>query len=137
MIDPFGEAITGVRALGIAPLVLIPTIPHVGPLIEAAVKSSPVTPVLLEDQADKLGAFQLATAALAASGTVTLELGLAKTPMVVGYKVDRAAAMFRFLLKVPSIVLANLVLGENAVPEFTQDRLHRSASRRGAGALAS
>ena len=69
----------------------------------------------------KFAAFRLARVALAASGTVTLELALAGTPMVVGYKVDALAAKFRFLLKVQSIVLANLVLGENAFPEFKQE----------------
>jgi len=41
--------------------------------------------------------------------------------MVVGYNVDAVASSLRFLLKVPSIVLANLVLQENAFPEFTQE----------------
>ncbi len=52
---------------------------------------------------------------------MTLELALAGTPMVVAYRVDAIAARLRFLLKVPSIVLANLVLGENAFPEFIQE----------------
>ena len=56
----------------------------------------------------------------AASGTVTLELALAGVPMVVGYKMDLIAWQLRFLVKVQSIVLANLVLGENVFPEFLQ-----------------
>ncbi len=52
---------------------------------------------------------------------MTLELALAATPMVVAYRVDAIAARLRFLLKVPSVVLANLVLGENAFPEFLQE----------------
>ncbi|MEO1651123.1 MAG: hypothetical protein AAFR60_09120 [Pseudomonadota bacterium] len=42
--------------------------------------------------------------------------------MVVGYKVDLLAWQLRFLMTAPSIVLANLVLDENAFPEFIQHR---------------
>jgi lipid-A-disaccharide synthase len=52
---------------------------------------------------------------------VTLELALAGTPMVVAYRVDAVAGALRFLLKVHSVVLANLVLGENAFPELIQE----------------
>ena len=69
----------------------------------------------------KYRAFRLAHAALAASGTVTLQLARAGTPMVVAYKVDGLAVLLRSLIKVPSIVLANLVLEENAFPEFIQE----------------
>jgi lipid-A-disaccharide synthase len=121
LMQPFGDAVTLIRERGINPVVIIPAVPHVRELIEKSLTSWPVTPYLINDEDDRFRAFKLATAALAASGTVTLELGLARTPMVVGYKVDALAAKFRFLLKVPSIVLANLVLGENAFPEFKQE----------------
>ena len=41
--------------------------------------------------------------------------------MVVAYKVDALSAQMRFLLNVPSVVLANLVLEENAFPELLQE----------------
>ncbi len=121
LMQPFGDALTVIRESGLNPVVIIPAVPHVRDLIEKHLSAWPVTPHLIDDEEDRFRAFKLATAALAASGTVTLELALARTPMVVGYKVDALAARFRFLLKVPSIVLANLVLGENAVPEFKQE----------------
>jgi lipid-A-disaccharide synthase len=96
-------------------------VPHVRALVEDKLKGWRVRPHLIEGEDDKLRAFRLAHAALAASGTVTLELGLAGTPMVVAYRVDPVAARLRFLVKVPSIVLANLVLGEKAFPEFIQE----------------
>jgi lipid-A-disaccharide synthase len=52
---------------------------------------------------------------------VTLELGLSETPAVVAYKVDAVASKLRFLLKVKSIVLANLVADEIVYPEFLQE----------------
>ncbi len=121
LMRPFGEAVTRIREHGTNPVVLIPVVPHVRELVERHLRSWPVTPVLLEGEQAKLQSFKLATAALAASGTVTLELALTGTPMVVGYKVDALAAKFRFLMKVQSIVLANLVLGANAFPEFKQE----------------
>ena len=96
--------------------------PHVRPIVEARLKSWQTRPHLIEGEDDKFRAFRLAHAALAASGTVTLELALSGTPMVVGYRVDWLSARpLRFLIKAPSVVLANLVLGETAFPEFIQE----------------
>ncbi len=117
LMEPFGEAIALLqRRIGPVELIL-PTVPSVRPLIEAGLATWPKRPHLVEGDEDKFMAFKLAQAALAASGTVTLELAVAGTPMVVAYRVDRLAARFRFLVKVHSVVLPNLVLGENAFPE--------------------
>ena len=70
---------------------------------------------------EKNEAFRTARAALTKSGTSTLELALAGVPMVAAYKVsltEEPAA--RLLVNVPSVILANLTLGENIVPEFIQ-----------------
>jgi len=120
LMAPFGETIARLRAQGHDPQVIIPAVSWLRPQIEEALAGWPVRARIIEGAEDKFRAFRLADAALAASGTVTLELGLAGTPMVVGYKVDAVAASLRFLLNVPSIVLANLVLQDNAFPEFVQ-----------------
>lgn len=63
-------------------------------------------------------------AALTKSGTITLELALAGVPMVVGYRMGRVEwAVGRRLVRVPSIVLVNLVAEAPVVQEFLQDRL--------------
>ena len=62
--------------------------------------------------------------ALTKSGTITLELALAGVPMVAGYRMGRLEwAIGRRLVRVPSIVLVNLVAEAPIVPEFLQDRL--------------
>jgi lipid-A-disaccharide synthase len=95
----------------------------VRPLIDHLRQGWPLRPHFIEGEEDKFRAFKLAHAALAASGTVTLELALAGTPMVVAYRVDPLAAPFlRRMIKSPTTVLANLVLGENAFPEFHQEK---------------
>ncbi|MEQ1713210.1 MAG: lipid-A-disaccharide synthase, partial [Hyphomicrobium sp.] len=122
LMEPFGEAI---RLLGRdgrrLPEVIIPTVASVRDLVEAGAASWPVKPHLVENEEDKFRAFKLARAALAASGTVTLELAMAGTPSVVAYKVDGMARHLRFLVNVSSIVLANLAAGETIYPEFIQE----------------
>jgi lipid-A-disaccharide synthase len=121
LMQPFGEALELLHARRIRPQVIIPVVPHVRALVERHMQSWTVKPHLVEGEEDKFRAFKLAHAALAASGTVTLQLALAGTPMVVAYKVDALSARMRFLLNVPSVVLANLVLETNVFPELLQD----------------
>ena len=73
------------------------------------------------DQEEKWAAFRVARAALAASGTVTLELAVAGVPAIVAYKISLLEEVVaRLMIWTPTIVLANLVLGENIMPEFLQ-----------------
>ncbi len=122
LMPPFGAALQlldGAVPGGIN--IILPVVASVRGLVESELAKWPVAVTLVEGDVDKFAAFRLARAALAASGTVTLELGLAGTPAVVAYKVDALAAQLRFLLKVPSIVLANLVAGTNIYPEYLQE----------------
>jgi lipid-A-disaccharide synthase len=118
----FGEAVARVRER-VGPLELVlPTAPHLLDRITAEVASWTVQPRIVTEQADKLAAFRVARAALAKSGTVTLELALAGVPMATAYKGSALDAwLARRLVNVPSIILANLVIGENVVPEFLQE----------------
>ncbi|MBX9588724.1 MAG: lipid-A-disaccharide synthase [Hyphomonadaceae bacterium] len=122
LMPPFGEAVGQLLRTGREVEVVMPVVPSVRPYIERHLGAWPKRPHLVEGEEDKFRAFKLATAALAASGTVTLELALAGTPMVVGYKVDMLIApLLRRLIVAPSVVLPNLVLGERAFPEFHQE----------------
>lgn len=121
LMQPFGEAVA-IAAKAAGPIeVIIPAVQSVREKIEEACKSWPVEPHLIEGEEDRFRSYKLASAALTASGTATLELALALVPAVVAYKVDALAAQLKFLLKVPSIVLANLVLGTRVYPEFVQE----------------
>ena len=91
-------------------------------MIAEAVAAWPVRPEIVEGEAGKLAAFRRARAALAASGTVTLELALAQVPTVAAYRgADWEAAIARRLIKLPSVILPNLIVGRSVVPEFIQD----------------
>ena len=81
----------------------------------------PVPVRVVTEQADKDAAFRSARAALVKSGTGTLELAVAGIPMVVAYRVGHIEGLLAYsLLNVSSIILANLVLGENVIPQFVQ-----------------
>ncbi len=81
----------------------------------------PVQPRIVVGEQEKRATFRIARAALAKSGTVTLELALAGVPMVTAYKVGAAEAwIMRRAIEVKSVILANLVASENVVPEFLQ-----------------
>ncbi|RVU17136.1 lipid-A-disaccharide synthase [Methylobacterium oryzihabitans] len=117
----FGAALAQVRARGHAFAVELPAVARHRALIERLAASWPVRPRLVDGEAEKHATFRRARAALAASGTVTLELALAGVPMVVAYRVAKIEEVIvRRLIQVPTIVLPNLILGENAIPELIQ-----------------
>lgn len=134
LMGPFGETLRLLEARAPAPLrVTVPAVEHLADEIEERARAWPVTPELVRGEAAKWAAFRRAHAALAASGTVTLELGLSGVPMVVAYRVSRPEELLKYLITVPSIVLTNLILGDNAIPEFIQ---HDCTPRNLAAALA-
>ena len=118
----FGDAVGCVRDR-LGPLdVVVPTAPHLLDQVTRVTASWPVQPRVVTEHADKLAAFRIARAALTKSGTVTLELAIAGVPMVAAYKVSSFDAwLIRRVARVPSYILANLVIGENVVPEIVQE----------------
>ena len=101
---------------------VVPTVETVADEVAAAVRSWPVPATVVSGQRERYDAFAAARAALAASGTVTLELAMAGLPAVVGYRVNPAtAALVRRLLRVPHAALPNLLAGRAVVPELLQD----------------
>jgi lipid-A-disaccharide synthase len=122
MLPIFAEAIERLAALTGPIELVVPAVAHLGQHIRAVASTWPVPPRVVTDPAEKLAAFRTARAALAKSGTVTLELALAGIPMVTAYKVSQVEEFIaRRMIRVPSVILANLVLGENVVPELLQD----------------
>jgi lipid-A-disaccharide synthase len=101
--------------------IVLPTVPHLLERITQATADWPTKPRIVVDPEEKWAAFRVARAALAASGTVTLELAVAGIPTLVSYKISLLEELVGHLLvRVPTIVLANLVLGENVLPEIVQ-----------------
>jgi lipid-A-disaccharide synthase len=118
----FGEALDALKATGQEFELILPTMPHLLEGVREGINSWKVTPRIVVGEQEKRSAFRIATAALAKSGTVTLELALADVPMVTAYRTGELEAFIvRRALTVTSVILANLVIGENVVPEFLQE----------------
>jgi len=101
---------------------VLPVADSVAPHVAEATKGWPVPVVMVRGEAGKFGAFAAADAALAASGTVSLELALAGTPAVIAYKVSAFTAwLVRRMVKVRFANLVNIVLDREAVPECLQE----------------
>ena len=117
----FGETLARLQAEGVAFDAVLPTMPHLEACVRDGVKSWKIEPRIVIGEQDKRAAFRIARAALAKSGTVTLELAIAGVPTVAAYRVGgiEAAVLMR-LISVHTVILANLVLGENVMPEFLQ-----------------
>jgi lipid-A-disaccharide synthase len=124
----FGQALA-LLSQSVASLdIVLPAVSHHRARIANLASQWSVKPRIIAGEAAKFAAFRSASAALAASGTVTLELALAGVPMVVAYAVSPVeAAIARRMIKVPSIVLPNLILGENAIPQLLQEECNAAA----------
>jgi lipid-A-disaccharide synthase len=120
LMEDFGDALRLLaREIGAIDVVL-PTTPHLAAEVAERAAGWSVAPRIVVGETAKLAAFRSARAALAASGTVTLELALAGVPMVGAYKVSRIEEPLKYIVKAPSILLPNLILGERAIPEILQ-----------------
>ncbi len=116
----FGGAL-GLLQEAIGPFAaILPTLPHIEEEVRARAALWPVAPRIVVGEAPRLEAFRTARAALAASGTVTLELALAGVPLVGAYKVGKVEEQLKYLIKVPSILLPNLILADRTIPEKLQ-----------------
>lgn len=122
--ETFGETVARVHAAVPDIQVVIPCAAPVAALVRELTAHWPVTPILIDpstdpDAAKKRAAFGAADVALAASGTVSLELAAAGTPMVIAYDMNRLTRiMMKRLLLIDTVTLVNLVSETRVVPEF-------------------
>jgi len=102
--------------------VVLPTLGHLAPALDQAVAAWPVPCRVVVGAEARHTAFSAAQAALAASGTVTVELAAAGLPAVIAYRVHPLTALVaRRMLRVPYASLPNLLAGRPVQPEFLQD----------------
>jgi lipid-A-disaccharide synthase len=117
----FGVTLGRLAAEGVAYDLILPTMPHLLEAVREGARRWKVEPRIVIGEQEKRSAFRIAHAALVKSGTVTLELALAGVPMVAAYRVGAAEAwIMQRMIRSNSVILANLVIGENVVPEFIQ-----------------
>ncbi len=134
LMRPFGETVALVNERFGPVRVVLPTVSHLVAEVRERAAEWPVAPQIVVGANARYAAFRSAHAALAASGTVTLELAFAGVPMVVAYRIDplarlvkhalRAAGLLRRVFTARSIVLPNLIVDANVVPEFVDRDSH-------------
>ena len=121
--DTFGAALEPVLNARPDMRVVVPAAPGVTDLVRSHVKSWSGAPLVIEEATDKRAAFKAASVALAASGTVSLELAASATPMVIAYDMNWISRqIIKRMLKVDTVTLVNLVSDTRVVPEFLGER---------------
>ncbi|MFV0430790.1 MAG: lipid-A-disaccharide synthase [Alphaproteobacteria bacterium] len=114
---------------------VIPLASAVASQVRQEVETWEVSTILIEDEAEKYDAFAASDAALAASGTVSLELAMAKVPMVIAYTMGKwTDKLARILIKVKYASLINILENQSLIPEFlgndcTADNLYMQLSK--------
>ena len=121
LLPPFGDTIHRLSRDIPQLHIFCATLPHLAGQVWDAVANWPGRVIVTEDNDEKLAGFAACDAALAASGTVSLELAACATPHVVAYKVSPLTAMIaRRVLKISHVNLVNLILNESLIPELLQ-----------------
>jgi lipid-A-disaccharide synthase len=115
----FGATIARLKARHPTLRVVLPTVRGVEPLVRELTRDWAVAPQIITDAALKRAAFAMADVALAASGTVSLELAANDCPMVIAYDMNRLTLwLMRSAARVDTVTLVNLVSETRVVPEF-------------------
>ena len=115
----FEEAIARLRDREPGLRVVIPTVRGVAPLVRDFARRWKVAPLVLEDAESKNAAFAAADMALAASGTVSLDLAANRVPMVIAHDFNRLTWwMMKRAALIDTVTLVNIVTESRTVPEF-------------------
>lgn len=113
----FGQALGQVAPAGAQ--IIVPSVASQADLMRKAVAGWPVAAHVIDGAAEKRAAFGAADLALAASGTVSLELAANGVPMVIAYDLNPLTrALAQRLIRLDTVTLVNLVSDTRAVPEF-------------------
>ena len=118
-----GGVLDRVRAVHPQVQVVLPTLRSVAAMVEDLTADWPVRPRIIEAPEAKRAAFAAADVAIAASGTVSLELAANGVPMVIAYDMHPVTMwLMQRMARVDTVTLVNLVSDTRVVPEFLGDR---------------
>ncbi|WJR66808.1 lipid-A-disaccharide synthase [Neorhizobium sp. CSC1952] len=116
---------------------LLPTVPRQERLVREMAAGLPVQPEITVGAESKWAAFAEADAAIAASGTVILELALSNVPVVSAYKADWLITLMSKRIKIWSGALPNLIADYPVVPEYINEVVRAGSLCRWAERLSS
>ena len=102
---------------------VLPTVKTVSHMVKDMLQNTPLPILVLENEQDRYGAFRASAAAIAASGTVALELAICDIPHIIAYKVAPLTAFLaKKFLHIQFVNLSNILLGREIIPELLQER---------------
>ncbi len=125
LLPPFAETLAILVKKYPDLVAIVPTVETVGDEVEAAARTWPLKAIVIRGANEKHDAFAACDVALAASGTVALELAMAGLPSVITYKVSKLSAFIatRFLgLSLKFVTLVNILVDQPVMPELLQDQ---------------
>jgi lipid-A-disaccharide synthase len=118
-----GQVLAQIKAVHPMSRVALPTLRGVAGLVRDLTADWPIAPQIIEDPTLKRAAFAAADVAIAASGTVSLELAANACPMVIAYDMHPFSLwLMRRAARIDTVTLVNLVSETRAVPEFIGER---------------
>lgn len=123
LLPVFGDAARELSARNPGIRFLLPTVPRQEALVRRLTADWPVKPVITTAQDEKWQAFAQADAAIAASGTVILELALARVPVISTYRFDWLANLFLRKIKIWTAAIPNLIADYTVVPEYLNEQV--------------
>ena len=101
---------------------VLPTLAGMAPLVKRLVARWQLPVLVLEDRSERLDAYAASWLAIAASGTVSLEVALAGLPSITIYRTGPLTAwLARRLTRAPHVNMVNLILGRPVIPELLQE----------------
>ncbi len=102
---------------------VLPTVKTVANMVKQELQKYNLPVLVVEIQQDRYGAFRASSAAIAASGTVALELAICDIPHIIAYKVAPLTAFLaKKFLHIQFVNLSNILLGREIIPELLQER---------------
>ncbi|MDO8882934.1 lipid-A-disaccharide synthase [Pseudotabrizicola sp.] len=114
-----GQVVARIRAVHPTARVALPTVRGVAGLVRELTAEWAIAPHIIQDAATKRAAFAAADVAIAASGTVSLELAANDCPMVIAYDMNPLTLwLMRRAALIDTVTLVNLVSDTRVVPEF-------------------
>lgn len=121
LVDIFGETIRRTTAIVGPCRIVVPTLQSISSEVRVRTSEWDNT-LIIDDESQKYDAFAAADAAIAASGTVSLELAMAGVPSLIAYRLSPLTAFFaKRLIRVNYASIVNLILDKPAIPEFLQE----------------
>jgi lipid-A-disaccharide synthase len=121
LLPPFGQSVRRLAARRPGLQVVVPTTETVADIVAPATKRWAAPVLVVRGEREKFDAFAAGNAAIAASGTVALELAMAGLPAVVAYRLNPLTHwLLRRIVRVDYVHLVNLILEREAVPELIQ-----------------